>query len=322
MAKPRYHVRNWNTYNAALVQRGSLYLWIAEDVTESWFDRRTHRRGRPQIFSDAAIRCALTLRAVFRLPLRQTEGFLQSIFRMMHLNLPVPDYSTLCLRSRTLSVPLQSKKKSPAEDLHLVLDSTGLKIRGEGEWRRGKHGKSGHRKWRKFHLGIDPQTGAIVVQELTTSHVHDATAGARLIHAAPDSLVSVTADGAYDKLKVYLACHRRNVHPVIPPQKNAKIQKWWHKDPEDGQWKHHVPYLADRNDNIRSIRKRGRKRWKQESDYHRRSLVEATISRFIRLFGPALRSKRIARQRTEVAIRCSVLNLMTGLGMPDTIRVA
>lgn len=315
--KTLYRIKNWKEYNASLVARGSVTLWISDDARKGWLERGPRRRGHPVVFSDSAILTALTLRAVYRLPLRQTEGFLLSIFDLLGSNLPVPDYSTLSLRARNLRVDLPRQASEP---LHLILDSTGLKIRGEGEWRE-KQGKSGHRKWRKFHVGLDALTQEIVVQELTLSRTSDATPGTRLIQKAPEPLASVRADGAYDKVKIYLACNRRGAHTIVPPRKDAQIRKGWKKDLLDGKWKRDIPYLVDRNDAIRCIRRMGRKRWKRESGYHRRSLVETAVGRLKRTFGPGLASRRMARQRTEMSIRCRALNVMTHLGMPESERV-
>lgn len=315
--KQKYRIKNWKKYTEALVQRGSITVWIAEDALQGWIHKGTRTRGRPFVFSAAAIRCALTVRAVFRLPLRQTEGFLRSVFALMHVSLPVPDYSTLSLRAKTLRAVFDPSSHRP---VHLVLDSTGLKIRGEGEWRR-RQGKSGHRKWRKFHIGIDATTQEILIQELSLSRVADATAGVRLIERAPGALSTVTADGSYDKVKIYDVCERRKARPLIPPRKDAKIQKGWKKDVRDKRYKRRIAYLEPRHDAIRRIRKGGRKRWKRESGYHRRSLVETAFSRTQRLFGQGLRSRRMARQRTETFIRCTALNHMTALGMPETIAV-
>ncbi len=321
MAKTvRYRTKNWHEYNAALVARGSVTFWISEDAVRGWMHQGERCRGRPLIFSDDAIRCALTVRAVFRLPLRQTEGFLRSVFQIMDLTFPIPDFSTLCLRGKTLTVPLVRRNTGP---LHLLLDSTGLKIRGEGEWRRHRYpkGRSSHCRWRRFHIGVDAVSGEILCEELTLSRVQDATAGVRLIEHAPDLLASVTADGAYDKVKIYDRCDRRDVLPIIPPQKNAKIRrKEWTWDPRAGKYMKEIVYLQARHATIRAIRRRGRRRWKEESGYHRRSLVETAFSRTQRIFGQALRAKRMAHQRTEAAIRCHALNLMTVLGMPQTVR--
>src|SRR5687768_15920030 len=111
--KTEYRIKNWKKYNEALVQRGSITLWIAPDALQGWMHRGTKRRGRPFVFSEAAIECALTLRTVFRLPLRQTEGFLHSVFALMQIGLPVPDYSTLSLRAKTLHVDLHCKASGP-----------------------------------------------------------------------------------------------------------------------------------------------------------------------------------------------------------------
>jgi hypothetical protein len=318
--KPRYRTKNWKEYNQALVQRGSLTLWVSDDALRGWLHQGKRRRGRPLLFSDAAICCTLTIRAVFRLPLRQTEGFLGSIFRLMAVDLPVPDFSTLSLRGKMLCVPLVRRGSGP---LHLLLDSTGLKIRGEGEWRRHRYpkGRSGHCRWRRFHIGVDAVSGEILCHELTLSRIQDATPGMRFIAGASDALASVTADGAYDKTKIYDICDRRTVRPIIPPQKNAKIRRReWTWDPRTKRYARYIFYLGARNAAIRAIRRRGRRRWKQESGYHRRSLVETAFSRTQRIFGQGLRSKRIARQRTEAAIRCHALNVMTRLGMPRTVR--
>ena len=315
--KSLYRTQNWKKYNEALVQRGSITLWISEDTLAGWMHQGRRKRGRPFTFSDDAILCALTLRAVFRLPLRQTEGFLRSVFGLMGIALPVPDYTTLCLRRKSLVVPLVRRKSGP---LHLLIDSTGLKIRGEGEWRQ-RSGKSGYRKWRKFHIGIDAESQEIVVEELSLSRVADATAGKRLIEAAPADLASVTADGSYDKVKIYDAAGRKQAAVIIPPRKDGKVRRY-RRDPRDGTWKKHLPCMNPRDEAIRAIRRGGRKRWKRESGYHRRSLVETAFSRTQRLFGQGLRSKRIAPQRTEAAVRCRALNIMTALGMPETVRVA
>ena len=319
--KSRYRTKNWKEYNEALVRRGSLTVWITEDALDGWIHRGQRRRGRPFMFSDDAVRCALTLRAVFRLPLRQTEGFLRSVFRLMACDLPVPDHSTLCLRGKDLAVPLVRRHRGP---LHLLLDSTGLKIRGEGEWRRHGHpkGRSGHRRWRKFHIGLDAVSQEIVCEELSLSRVADATAGVRLITVAPGDPASVTADGSYDKVKIYDAADRRRAAVIVPPRKDAKIRKGWKKDVRDGRYKQVIPYLEPRHAAIRAIRRGGRKRWKQDAGYHRRSLVETAFSRTQRLFGQGLRSRRIACQRTEVAIRCLSLNTMTALGMPKSVKVS
>ncbi|MDO8648922.1 MAG: IS5 family transposase [Candidatus Peregrinibacteria bacterium] len=316
--KTLYRIRNWKAYNASLVARGSITVWISEDAKKGWLHRGSRYQGRPFVFSDAAIMTALTIRCVYRLPLRQTEGFLLSIFDLLGLTLPIPDYSTLSLRAKNLRVDLHCRTGTP---LHLILDSTGLKVRGDGEWKRKWYGMNGHRKWRKLHLGINPQTHEIEAVELTSSCVHDATPVPRLLKQVQPPILSMTADGSFDRINVYYALWKQHIPPVIPPRKGAKIRRW-RKDPKDGRWKKHVHCMDSRDAAVRTIRKIGKRRWKRESHYHQRSLVETAMFRQKRILGGEIRSRRIQNQRTEAAIRCRVLNIMTQLGMPESIKVS
>jgi hypothetical protein len=163
--KSLYRIRNWKEYNASLVARGSLTIWMSDDARRGWLYDGAQQQGHPIVFSDDAIITALTIRAVYHLPLRQTEGFLLSIFDLLQSDLPVPDYSTLSKRGKGLCVDLQ--RHGNDEPLHLVIDSSGLKVYGEGEWKVKMHGKSKRRTWRKIHLGINVFTGEIEAEELT-----------------------------------------------------------------------------------------------------------------------------------------------------------
>ena len=313
--KTLYRIKNWKEYNASLVVRGSITVWISQDAKKGWLHQGSRRQGHPVVFSDAAITTALTIRAVYHLPLRQTEGFLLSIFDLLGLALPVPDYSTLSIRAKNLRVDLHCQTQTP---LHLILDSTGLKVRGDGEWKRKWYGVNGHRKWRKLHLGINPQTHEIQAVELTSSCVHDATPVPRLLKQIQSTVLSVTADGSFDRINVYYALWKKRISPIIPPRKGAKIRRL-RKDPKDGKWKKHVDCMDKRDATVRAIRKVGKKRWKRESNYHRRSLVETAMFRQKRIFGDEVRSRSIQNQRTEATIRCRVLNIMTQLGMPQSV---
>lgn len=315
--KALYRIRNWKEYNASLVARGSVTIWISEDVKKGWLHQGSRRRGRPVVFSDAAIITALTIRSVYRLPLRQTEGFLLSMFDLLGLTLPVPDYSTLSLRAKNLHVDLHCQTREP---LHLILDATGLKVRGDGEWKRKWYGVNGHRKWRKLHLGIDSRTHEIEAVELTSSCVHDSTPVPRLLKQVQSPILSVTADGSFDRINVYHALWKKNIAPVIPPRKGAKIRRW-RKDPKDGVWKKHVDCMDSRDAIVRAVRRLGKRRWKRESQYHQRSLVETAMFRQKRILGGEIRSRSIKNQRTEAAIRCRVLNIMTQLGMPRSVKI-
>ena len=313
--KASYRVRNWAAYNNNLVQRGSLTLWISEEVLENWHpepDGPRQRGGQVQ-YSDQAIECMLTLRAVFKLPYRQTEGLGQSIMDLLDVAdaVTVPDYTTLCKRSGDLAVVLPTSGDQRAK--HIVVDSTGLKIYGEGEWKVRQHGYSKRRTWRKLHLSVDETTQEIQAVVLTEASVDDAEAGGQLLDDTPGPLEQVSGDGAYDKRKFYDACAEREVQGIaVPPQRNACI--WQHGNSSK-------PPLP-RDQNLRRIRRVGRKRWKQELVYHRRSLAETAVFRFKIIFGNSLRARTLPRQITEARIKCAALNCMTQLGMPDSYRVA
>jgi len=167
-----YRLRNWSQYNKALVERGSLTLWVSEDVVRTWHERtRTGRRGKPATYTDTAILCMATLEEVYRLPLRATEGLTRSVIKLLGVELSVPDYTTLCRRRRSLTVALPRRNKS--ESLHMVVDSTGIKVYGEGEWKVRQHGYSRRRTWRKLHLGVDEATGELVAAVVTTNSFKD-----------------------------------------------------------------------------------------------------------------------------------------------------
>jgi hypothetical protein len=189
--KTKYHVRNWPEYERSLVQRGDVTIWMSPAAVAGWKAERMGRPGGQPKYSAAAIETALTLRLIFHLPLRQAEGFLSSVFAMMGLTLSTPDYTTLCRRGQSLNIRL--RRVSTTEPIHLVIDSTGLTMMGEGEWTIAKHGGHGKRRWRKLHLGVDAR-GVIVAQALTGDDVPDATTGLDLINAVDSSIEKVTAD--------------------------------------------------------------------------------------------------------------------------------
>ena len=311
-SKPKYRIRNWAEYNASLVERGSITFWISEAVTNAWEaqDNGPRRRGGQKLYSDMAIECMLTTRSVFHLPLRAMEGFVRSLFELMGLNLPVPGYSTVCKRAKHLIVNLP--KTASAGPIHVVIDSTGLKIFGEGEWKVRKHGYSKRRTWRKLHLSVNGATHEIQAVVLTEAGVDDAEVASDLLDQTSEPIEQLSADGAYDKRKVYSACERRKIPKIaIPPRRDARV--WQHGNCA-------APPLP-RDENLRQIRKMGRKRWKQTSGYHQRSLAETAMFRFKTTFGSHLQSRALPQQATEAAIKCAALNRMTQSGMPDSYRV-
>lgn len=313
--KKKYRVRNWKEYNEALVNRGKVMFWITEEAMEAWEEKqKTGKRGKPKLFSNTAIETALTLKEVFHLPLRQTEGFLTSVFERINIPLKAPDHSTLSLRGKTLSVAI--RVRSPRnEPLHIVVDSTGAKVYGEGEWKVRQYGWGKRRTWRKLHIGVDETTKDILLGEVTTNAIADCTMLAPLLRELPPQhvIAQVSADGAFDKQICYDALQKRSVPLItIPPQKNARIAQHGNL---------HASPLP-RDGTLRRIREVGRKQWKQESGYHRRSIAENTMFRLKTIFPDKVRASTFMNQRIQLLLRCKALNRMTTLGMPDSYVVA
>lgn len=308
MGKQTHRIRNWSDYNKALVKRGSLTLWFDEEAISSWYNAEaTGKRGRPRCYSDSAILTVLTIRALFHLPLRGAKGLVQSLITLLHLPIEAPDYSTLSRRQKDLIVPLPYR--SQEEEINLVVDSTGLKIYGEGEWKVRQHGYSKRRTWRKLHLAINPETHMIESSILTSNEVHDSEVFDKLLDDVNVQINQVCADGAYDTNTCYEALEKRGSEATIPPRKNAKIQKHGNR----------LGPKKARDENLRSIRTQGRKCWKQESGYHQRSLAETGMFRFKKIFGYGLVSRILGSQAKESLIRCRALNIITALGMPESV---
>jgi Transposase DDE domain len=315
--RSRFRTRNWREYNAALVQRGSLNLWVDEAVLEVWRNHeRTGQRGAPRTYTDTAISTSLTLKVVYRLPLRATEGLLSSLLKLMGLTqLPVPDHSTLCRRQKTLEVALPQQRKGQA--LHVVVDATGCKIYGEGEWKVRQHGISKRRTWRKLHLAVDEASGQILGAVLSTNDVADSAALPSLLEQVEEPIAQLSGDGGYDKRLCYdmLRKHQEEqgepLRVTIPPRHGARI--WQHGNSK-------AQRLA-RDENLRRVRQVGRQKWKEESGYHRRSLAETAMSRFKTIFDDKLSARVFESQAAEAFLRCAALNRMTQLGMPDSYAV-
>jgi len=308
--KTIYHVRNWSEYDRALVQRGSLTLWIDARVQQQWEYAGPPRRGAQFTYSDVAIEAMLTLKELFHLSNRATEGLGRSLFDLLRVRLAVPDHTTLSRRGKTLRVRLPRQARGP---LHLVLDSSGLKVYGEGEWKVRQHGWSQRRTWRKLHLGVDADSGEIQAAVLTEAGAHDAEVVAALLEQVERPLASLAADGAYDRANVYQAVQARApTAPIsIPPRRDARIHQHGNR---------HAPPLP-RDENLRYIRQHGRARWKRVSGYQRRCLAETAVFRLKTIFGDRLSARQFDTQATELGIRCRVLNRMTHLGMPESYPV-
>jgi transposase len=304
--KARYRVTNWPDYDAALVRHGSLTVWFTEAAVAAWQAPATGARGGQRLYSAIAIETGLALRLVFHQPLRQTEGLLRSVADALAVDIAIPDHTTLGRRSGGLTI--LRKRIDPTEPLHLLVDRTGLKIYGEGEWLDQKHGIRSRRRWRKLHLGIDAVTHEIVASELTPDDVGDVTEVSDLLDQIDGEVASLTADGAYDGESVYDAVVER--HPeaavIIPPRATSVANE---------------AATTQRDRHIAEIAKHGRLGWQRRSGYTRRSLVETGMYRYKTIVGRRLHARIRPNQRTEAKIGCTVINRMTGLGMPATIRV-
>lgn len=298
--RTKYRVGNWPEYDRALVRRGDITLWLSEDALDTWTPPPTGRPGGPRKFSDVSIETALTLRLVFRLPLRQTEGFLRSVFVLMDVDLPTPDHTTLSRRSQHLDPALSHLPVR--EPLHLVIDSTGLAVFGEGEWAAAKHGRRGKRGWKKLHLGVD-RSGVIVAQAVTESTGDDATTGVVLIEQVDRDFTSVTADAAYDTRGFYNAAGSRVARVAVPPTKTASLSR-------------RGPRSSVRDRTVQRVRVLGRRRWKKASGYHRQARAENAVFRYKSIIGDGLRARSEAGRQTEALLGCNILNRMTELGRP------
>src|SRR4051794_39772373 len=311
--RQKHKVTNWPAYEAGLRQRGSLTVWFTEEAVEAWAaEPRTTRGGQPW-YSPLAILTALTLRAVFRLAFRQTEGLIGSVVGLLGLALRVPDHTTLSRRAATLEVPRPPRSGGgEAEPVHLLVDSTGLRLSGPGEWLVEKHGTKARRAWRKLHLGVDAETGRIEAVELTGHETDDGSRVGPLLDQVGGAVASFTGDGAYDREDVYDAAAER--HPeaavVVPPRRNAVPSGTAETAP------------TQRELHLRRIAEHGRMGWQKASGYNRRALAEAAVSRYKRVIGDTLRSRADRSRATEVAVAVRVLNRMLELGRPESVRVA
>src|SRR4051794_40066548 len=301
----------WAEYDAALRQRGSLTVWFTDEAVAAWHaEPRTTPGGHPH-YSSLAITTALTLKAVFRLALRQTEGLIGSIIRLLGLALSVPDHTTLSRRAETLEVP-RPRPDSDAEPVHLLVDSTGLKLYGAGEWLVEKHGAKRRRSWRKLHLGVDAETGRIVAATLTDRDEDDASQVGPLLDQVADPVASVTADGAYDQESVYADVAERHLDAdvVVPPRSSAVPSA-----PAET-----APTQRDRH--LHLIAETGRMGWQKASGYNARARAEATVGRFKQVIGDGLRSRTDGRRVTEMNVGVHVLNRMLEFGRPKYVRTA
>jgi hypothetical protein len=306
--RPKRRVTNWADYNEALRQRGSLTVWFTDEAIAAWKAApRTTPGGQPH-YSDLAITTALTLRAVFRLPLRQAEGLIGSVLQLLGLDLPVPDFSTLSRRAQSLELPAQPR--ATGGPIHLLVDSSELKLGGPGEWLVEKHDTSKRRSWRKLYIGFDAVTGRIVASILTDRDVDDASQGGALLDQIADPVELFLGDGGYDKTGVYNALDER--YPaatiVVPPRADAVLSATADTDP------------TQRDCHIQAIAGKGRMAWQRDSGYNQRAGVEGQFARWKQVIGDGPRFHSDQARATKVAIAAQVLNRM--LDRPNSVHVA
>ena len=308
--KTKYRIRNWKKYERGLRSRGDVTIWLSEEAIAAWTPPKNGLRGGQRRYSNLAILTALTLRVVFRLPLRQTEGFLDSLLSLMGLDLKAPDHTTLSRRNRIVKLPPLSRAHDGP--IHLIVDSTGLKIMGSGEWNAHKYKASKKRRdWRKLHIGVDEE-GFIVAAELTTSGGDDASTVPNLLDQIEDPIWRFTADGAYDHGSIYErvgAAATADVVIVIPPRRTAVSA-----GPTDGPW-------AQREAALQRIRKIGRRAWQKESGYRQQARVENGFFRYKSVLGGSLKARNSKAQSREATIGCHILNRMAELGRPKSYAV-
>jgi hypothetical protein len=300
--KNSYNKRSWNQYNKNLINRGSITFWFSKDCIKKWKAKKIKSHfGRPFLYSDSAILAAHTIRYVYNLPLRALEGFLNSIFSILHLSLSTPSYTQICRRAKRLTLPSQLKNRKRITDI--VFDASGLKVYGEGEWKVRTHGVSKRRSWRKIHLGICPDTQEILLSELTDNTGSDIGVMIDLLKNTSLQVNNVYGDGLYDAERIYKTLWELGAKPLIPIKKNVI-----YKQPSK-------PWLKFRDDQLDIIKGFGgdemaRSLWKKLTGYHRRSLVETAFSRWKRILGSSLRSRTIENQMFESKLKCKILNKM------------
>jgi hypothetical protein len=322
--KEKYRLSNWPAYNAGLKQRGSLTLWLSEDIAQQWYHQGHPQKGGQFIYANDCILLLLTLKVTFKLAFRQLEGFAASLMALLQLDLAVPDYSQICRRQKGLPVPLGINKALQEGSVHLVIDSSGLKMYGEGEWKVRQHGIGKRRTWRKIHLAVDEKSGQILAQRLTVKETDDASQLPDLVADVRKTgleVKKVGADGAYDTFDTYQSLIKADIEPIIPPRENAA---WW-VDKADVVLDHPRNRALQQIDQggLNANRKQcGSPPGKIESGYHRRSKSENMFFRWKTILGSEMYARKMENQQTEAAIKVAVLNRFIQIATPKAEKVA
>jgi len=311
--KQKYTVSNWSDYNESLRSRGGITVWLSNDAIENWVvkDRVYDGSGAPILFTDFAITTCHEIRQVYRLPLRQCQGFINSLFKIKNLPISSPDYSTLSKRLKELNIksPKYKNTDRPDDTVHAIaIDSTGLKRFGRGEWHQNKHKLSNKASWRKVHIGVN-ENHYFEACVLTDRFGADESQVPPLLDQIDRDIDHLTADGAYDKSPVYDAIldHSPDADIVIPPREDAVISDKANKL---------------RNRNLQEIKTLGRMRWQEKRNYGQRNYSELAVQRYQKILGDKMHAREFKRQQQEAMIGCGVINKMSSLGMPQSYRSA
>lgn len=309
--KKVYNKRDWKAYDRGLINRGNITIWFSQDAVSGWHPPRDvpKQRGRQQQYTDLSIETALTLRLVFHLPLRQTEGFVSSIISMLKLDLRAPDHSTMSKRGKVVRLSKKSESESDSEGICVIVDSTGVKVFGEKEWMNYKHGTRQRKVWRKLHLCIDKE-GKVLSSKLTCHTQSDPSAVDSLLKDIQSPIDEFIADGAYDAEETYNGLNNHKdrlnqenpIKAIIPPNTGFREAR----ETDDPQRLH----------NIRVIEDKGKAQWQKNTNFGQRARVENTMYRYKSTFGSKLKSRDFQNQITETQIAVQVLNRMASLGMP------
>jgi hypothetical protein len=302
--KTSYRIKNWSEYEKSLRNRGDITVWLSRDAIDAWTPPKNGKRGGQPIYSDIAIETSLTLRLVFHLPLRQAEGFLKSILKLMDLYLPCPDHTTVSRRNRSANIRRHTRSL-PDGPLYFIVDSTGLKICGQGEWHSKKHEERRRKRWKKLHLGVD-ENGRILASKVTNGHEQDPSQVPSLLAQVNWAIDRFVGDGIYDQEAVYKAVdhHSPGAEVIVPPRKEAVLSN------------NSISASSHRDNHIAEIRSKGWSEWKRQSGYYLQSHAENAFYRYKRIIGGRLRAKNDDAQKREAAIGCAILNRMLEMGEP------
>jgi len=318
MKPKKYHLSNWKEYNRKLEERGSIEIWFDKEVIDRWSGipkkKGKKKAGRPKEYGEAAIKCALIFKYLHRLAFRQMQRFVSDLVKALNLGVKVPDYSTVCKRQREVKIELVRKYKN-SRKLYMLVDSSGLKVFGEGEWKVRMHGIGKRRTWIKLHIGVGITNGnkkRIEVAEATKSGWHDCTMLPKLLNKVSGKIDNVIGDGAYDGKSCYQVTMEKGAKLIVPPRITAKMKF------VQGLTS---PPIAARNKTVWYVRHHGMERWKEKTNYHQRSLVENMFFRLKTVFGDRLSAHKFENQKIEALLKCEVLNRFSERGMPKSYAI-